>query len=134
MNKEMLLIKAQSALNNSYSPYSEFRVGAALLSKSGNVYTGTNVENASFSATNCAERTAFFTAVNSGEREFSAIAIVGGRNGEITDFCSPCGVCRQVMREFCDDDFLIILTDGKVVKTHTLGELLPEGFSAGELR
>ena len=123
-----LVKKAYEAMKFSYSPYSGFKVGAALLCENGNIYTGCNVENSAFSPTNCAERTAFFKAVSEGERDFVAIAIVGGKNGEIRDFCYPCGVCRQVMSEFCDEDFEIITTDSKEIKSHTLKELLPESF------
>lgn len=112
----------------SYSPYSGFKVGAALLCGDGEIYTGCNIENAAYSPTNCAERTAFFKAVSEGKRDFKAIAIVGGKDGEISDFCYPCGVCRQVMAEFCDGDFEIITTDSKEIKSHTLKELLPESF------
>lgn len=129
MNSKQLIEKAIDAMENSYSPYSNFKTGAALLAKSGRVYTGCNIENASFSPTNCAERTAFFKAVSEGEKEFTAIAIVGGKNGEIKNFCPPCGVCRQVMSEFCDKDFMIILSDGKLVKACSLQQLLPEAFS-----
>ena len=128
MNSKILIAKAAEAMNNSYSPYSGFKVGAALLSKSGKVFTGCNIENASFSPTCCAERTAFFKAISRGERNFTAIAVVGGKDGEINSFCPPCGVCRQVMAEFCDNDFLIILSDGKIAKAHTLEKLLPESF------
>lgn len=134
MNNFDLINLAINALSNAYAPYSNFKVGAALLTKSGNVYLGCNIENASFSATNCAERTAFFKAVSEGEREFKKIAIVGGKSGEITDFVSPCGVCRQVMREFCEDDFLVILAKSKTeYKEFTLSQLLPESFSSKNL-
>ena len=117
-DKELLKI-ATEQLEFSYSPYSNFKVGAALLTKSGKVYTGCNIENASFSPTVCAERTAFFKAISEGEREFCSIAIVGG-NKE----CLPCGVCRQVMSEFCKPDFQIVTTGGR----YTLGELMPKSF------
>lgn len=117
-DKELLKI-ATEQLEFSYSPYSNFKVGAALLTKTGKVYTGCNIENASFSPTVCAERTAFFKAISEGEREFCCIAIVGG-NKE----CLPCGVCRQVMAEFCNPDFLIVTTSGR----YTLGELMPKSF------
>ena len=123
-----LVTKAYEAMKHSYSPYSGFRVGAALLTKDSKIYTGCNIENSAFSPTCCAERTAFFKAVSEGEKDFKAIAIVGGKGGEITDFCYPCGVCRQVMAEFCDGDFEIITTDSKEIKSHTLKELLPESF------
>ncbi len=128
MDKNALVRLALEARENSYSPYSSFKVGAALLTKGGKIYKGCNVENGAFSPTNCAERTAFFSAIADGERDFSAIAVVGGKD-EITEFCPPCGVCRQVMSEFCKEDFEIILFDGGKIKTFTLGELLPEGFN-----
>lgn len=127
--KKELLEKAYEAMQLSYSPYSGFKVGAALLCKSGKIYTGCNIENASYSPTNCAERTAFFKAVSEGEKEFSAIAIIGGKNGEVTDYCYPCGVCRQVMAEFCDADFEIICASPDGIKSYKLSELLPESFS-----
>lgn len=131
MNLELDLIKkASSMLEFSYAPYSNFHVGAALLTKSGKIFTGCNIENATYGATNCAERTAFFKAISEGEKEFCAIAIVGGKNGKIDDFCSPCGICRQVMAEFCSKDFKIILANSKnEIKTFSLEELLPESFS-----
>ena len=129
MNSKILIAKAVEAMENAYAPYSSFKVGAALLSKSGRIFTGCNIENASYSPNCCAERTAFFKAISEGEREFTAIAVVGGKEGEISSFCSPCGVCRQVMAEFCDKDFMIILSDGKLTKAHTLEKLLPESFS-----
>ena len=128
MRKEELIGNAMAAMKNAYAPYSEFCVGAALLTKKGKVYTGCNIENSSYSVTNCAERTAFFSAVKNGERQFSAIAIVGGKKGRVENYCPPCGVCRQVMSEFCDKDFKIYLYNGVEIKTYTLGELLPESF------
>lgn len=123
MTGRQLIKAAKQAQAFSYSPYSGFKVGAALLCKSGKVYTGCNVENASFSATVCAERTALFKAVSEGEREFSAIAIVGS-----TDLCFPCGVCRQVMSEFCGKNFKIYLEENGKPVTYALGELLPGRF------
>lgn len=128
-----LMVQAQSARKNSYSPYSHFRVGAALLTKSGKVYTGCNIENAGYSATNCAERTAIFKAVSEGERDFEAIAIVGGREGETADFCAPCGICRQVIAEFCGKDFKIILGNEREFSVHTLDSLLPYAFGKNDL-
>ena len=128
-----LMHKAQEARNNSYSPYSHFRVGAALLGKSGKIYLGCNVENAAFSATNCAERTAFFKAVSDGERDFVALAIIGGREGETAEICSPCGVCRQVIAEFCSDDFKIVLGNEDKFEVYTLGQLLPLSFTDKDL-
>ena len=129
MTKEQLASLAKDTMEQAYSPYSNYKVGAALLCKDGCVYTGCNVENASFSATNCAERTAFFKAVSEGKREFSAIAICGGKDGVIEGLFPPCGVCRQVMREFCDDNFEIHLLAKEGIETYTLGELLPVSFA-----
>lgn len=126
---------AIEAREHAYIPYSGFAVGAALLTKGGKVYQGCNIENSAFGPTNCAERTAFFTAVYQGERDFEAIAIVGGKGGEpISELCAPCGVCRQVMREFCKDDFKIYLSKGDgTVLTYTLSDLLPLSFSGDDL-
>lgn len=130
---EELIRKAYEAQTFSYSPYSQFQVGAALLAGSGKVYTGCNIENAAFSPTNCAERTAFFKAISEGETEFEAIAIVGNRRNaaeEEKEFCTPCGVCRQVMLEFTDPEkFRILCIKGKEIRQFTLHELLPESFS-----
>ena len=112
-NKKALVELACKARLKAYSPYSGFCVGAALLCPDGRTYEGANIENASYGACNCAERTAFFNAVNEGRRDFCAIAIVGARRGEeISSFCAPCGICRQVMAEFCRPDFEILLYDG----------------------
>lgn len=120
---------ALSAMKSSYSPYSGYTVGAALLAKSGKVYTGCNIENASYTPTVCAERTAFFKAASEGEREFEAIAVVGGKNGEAKDFFTPCGVCRQVMLEFCEPDtFRVIFGKKDGYEVHTLSELVPFSF------
>lgn len=127
-DRNTLVKKAYEAMQYSYSPYSGFKVGAALLCKNGNIYTGCNIENSAYSPTNCAERTAFFKAISEGERDFKAIAIVGGKDGEITDYCYPCGVCRQVMAEFCDRDFEIITASPEGIKSYTLKDLLPEAF------
>ena len=123
-----LIKKASAAREYSYSPYSHFRVGAALLCSDGSVYTGCNIENRAYGPTNCAERTAFFKAVSEGKREFAAIAITGGEDETV--WCYPCGVCRQVMAEFCTPDaFEIICARSEVeYKTYTLAELLPEMF------
>ena len=130
MTDKELILKAKQAAENAYAPYSGFTVGAALLTKEGKVYTGCNIENSSFSPTSCAERTAFFKAVSEGEKEFSKIAIVGGKNKNFTDFCSPCGVCRQVMSEFCKGDFIILLgRNDEEIKAFTLNEILPLSFS-----
>lgn len=135
MTHEELLKTAIEARENAYVPYSHFAVGAALLAKSGKVYRGCNIENAAYGPTNCAERTAFFTAVCAGEREFEALAICGGPAGKpVSELCAPCGVCRQVIREFCPDDFPIVLTtDGTKLYETTLAELLPLSFSADDL-
>ena len=135
MTHEELLKTAIEARENAYVPYSHFAVGAALLAKSGKVYRGCNVENAAYGPTNCAERTAFFTAVCAGEREFEALAICGGPAGKpVSELCAPCGVCRQVIREFCPDDFpLVLTTDGTKLYETTLAELLPLSFSADDL-
>lgn len=119
-----LYLTACTARENSYSPYSEFKVGAALLCDDGTVFTGCNIENASFSLTNCAERIAFFKAISEGNKKFKAIAIAGGKDS--TDKpCFPCGACRQVMAEFCESSFEIVLADRVI----TLGELLPCTFN-----
>ena len=127
---------AVAQLQYAYTPYSHFKVGAALLAKNGKVYTGCNIENAAYGPSNCAERTAFFKAVSEGIREFDAICIVGGKEGVLTEFAAPCGVCRQVMAEFCDPaEFQIILaTDEKNYKIYLLKELLPESFGPGNLK
>ena len=124
------LIKiAKEMMKQSYAPYSHFNVGAALLTKDGKVYTGCNIENASYPATICAERTAIFKAVSEGERQFDGIAIAGGLYGNVKDYCAPCGVCRQVMREFCDGSFRVILVnDAGEIMAYTLEELLPLSF------
>ena len=132
MEPKKLVDLALDAMMKAYAPYSGYYVGAALLTKSGKVYTGCNIENAAFSPTNCAERTAFFKAVSEGEREFVAIAVVGGEKGEISGIFPPCGVCRQVMLEFCSEDFLIHLWDGNSIRTVTLAEIMPYGFTAAE--
>lgn len=132
---EELIETAIHMTGMSYAPYSEFRVGAALLAKSGKIYTGCNIENAAYTPTNCAERTAFFKAVSEGDRAFEAIAVVGGQNGLISEFTSPCGVCRQVMMEFCDPKkFQIIMAvDQDNYQIKTLEELLPMGFGPANL-
>ena len=125
-----LLALAKEAMMQAYAPYSGFFVGAALLTKTGKVYTGCNIENAAYGPTNCAERTAFFKAVSEGERGFAAIAVAGGRQGEITGLFPPCGICRQVMQEFCGPEFLVHMgKENGGWETVTLQELLPYGFS-----
>ena len=128
-----LMTAAAGARKLSYAPYSNFCVGAALLARDGRIFTGCNVENAAYSPTNCAERTAVFKAVSEGVREFAAIAVVGGKRGEISPFCAPCGVCRQVMCEFCKEDFIILLANKDGFKEYTLKQLLPLNFGAQSL-
>ena len=132
-SSEELTEIAQEMRKRSYVPYSGFSVGAALLTKSGKVYTGCNIENAAYTPTVCAERTAFFKAVSEGEREFSKIAIVGGKSGETADLCPPCGVCRQVMAEFCSPDFIVILGKPGAFREYRLSELLPVSFTPRDL-
>jgi len=135
MDIEKLIIQAISAREFSYSPYSSFKVGAALLAKNGNIYTGCNIENAAYSPANCAERTAFFKAVSDGVADFEAIAIAGGLSGKPIDaYCTPCGVCRQVMMEFCKPDFMIICAKSTSdYKIYTLDSLLPFGFGPASI-
>ena len=133
MTDEKLIALASEARKASYSPYSGYSVGAALLSADGRVYTGCNIENASFTPTVCAERTAIFKAVSEGNRSFVKIAIVGGKNGTPDGWAPPCGVCRQVLNEFCPADFRIVLTDGLELHTFSLAELLPCGFGPQSL-
>lgn len=132
---EKLIDTAIKQLDFSYTPYSGFKVGAALLTKNGEIYTGCNIENASYTPTNCAERTAIFKAVSEGVRDFQAICIVGGKDGVLTEYAAPCGVCRQVMMEFCDPEtFQIILAvDKEKYDIFTLNELLPLGFGPSNL-
>ena len=133
-NRELVRL-ALEAREMAYAPYSKYKVGAALLTKQGRVYKGCNIENAAYTPTNCAERTAFFKAVSEGERAFEAIAIVGGYRGAPTSYAYPCGVCRQVMMEFCDPaEFRIItaVSEEQYVE-RTLAELLPEGFGPDNL-
>ena len=137
MEKQELIREAIAARKRSYSPYSHFQVGAALLGRSGKVYTGCNIENAAYTPTYCAERTAFFKAISEGEKEFEMIAIVGGpAKSARTDYCPPCGVCRQVMAEFCDPKAFRVL----MARTETdyrecsLEEVLPFGFTKEELQ
>jgi cytidine deaminase len=130
INYEELVKLAYEATKNSYTPYSHFNVGAALLTKSGKIYQGCNVECASFGGTNCAERTAIFKAVSEGEKEFVAIAVVSSSN----DYTYPCGICRQVIAEFCDMDMEIILAKGMDYKVFTLAEMLPHAFTPKDLK
>ncbi len=138
MEKELvqrMIDLAVRQMDFSYVPYSHFHVGAALLAQDGKLYGGCNIENAAYGPTNCAERTAFFKAVSEGERRFAAICIVGGKEGVLTGYAAPCGVCRQVMMEFCDPDaFQIILaTSREQYEIFTLRELLPMGFGPDNL-
>ena len=138
LNKEMIeeLIEiAVDMTKMSYSPYSHFRVGAALLAKNGQIYTGCNIENAGYTPSNCAERTAFFKDVSEGVKEFRAIAVVGGPHGELKQLTAPCGVCRQVMMEFCDPKTfqIIMATDKENYQVMSLEELLPMGFGPRDL-
>ena len=137
MTPNELVKKAYEAQKFSYSPYSGFQVGAALLTKSGKVYTGCNIENAAFSPTNCAERTAIFKAVSEGETSFQAIAVVGNKKGAPEnewEFCTPCGVCRQVLLEFVNpQEFEVIVGKGEELRIFTLSQLLPESFSPNML-
>lgn len=120
---------AEKARESAYCPYSGFAVGAALLTADGEVYTGLNIENAAFSPSVCAERTAFFKAISDGKKNFVKIAVVGGKVGErISAECTPCGVCRQVMAEFCNSDFVILTYDGASITSRTLSEILPASF------
>ena len=128
MTEKELLAEAERARENAYAPYSHFRVGAALLASDGRVFLGANVENASFGATSCAERSAIFAAVSAGARDFTAIAICGGREGERGGICPPCGICRQVLSEFCKKDFRILLGNAHEYREYTLTELLPHSF------
>ena len=129
-----LAVKSLAGIKNSYAPYSHFHVSAVLLCGNGAVYTGNNIENAAYTPSVCAERCAFFKAVSEGERDFTAIALCGGLNGVVKDYCAPCGVCRQVMREFCKPDFKIILVKSEEEwKIYTLSQLLPEGFGPENL-
>ena len=135
MSNKDLVVAAFAAMEKAYAPYSGYTVGAALLSKSGKVYTGCNVESASYSPTNCAERTAFFKAISEGEREFEKIAVVGGKNCNGTELFMPCGVCRQVMAEFCRQDFEIIVAKSTdEFYSFTLEQLLPHGFSPKNIK
>ena len=134
--KEKLIRLALEARKMAYVPYSHYTVGAALLTEDGEIYCGCNIESASYGATNCAERTAFFKAISEGKRNFSAIAIAGGMEGEEPkEYAYPCGICRQVIKEFVKDDFRIIvarsLTD---YKEYTLSELLPFGFGGDSIK
>lgn len=131
-----LINAAIEAMKFAYTPYSDFKVGAALMATNTKIYTGCNIENAAYGPTNCAERTAFFKAVSEGVTNFAAIAIVGGKNGVITELCPPCGVCRQVMMEFCEADkfYIILARSEEDYWIYSLEELLPMGFGAANLK
>ena len=134
MTDEELLAAAEECRTNAYAPYSGFAVGAALLAADGRVFPGCNLENAAYSATCCAERAAFSRAVSEGARDFLKIAVVGGPAGApVSRFCMPCGVCRQVMREFCRGNFTVLTTDGREIRRRTLAGLLPDSFAADAL-
>ena len=133
MTDRELIQCAIEARKMSYSPYSNFRVGAALVGKSGKIYKGCNVENAAYSPSNCAERTALFKAVSEGEQEFTSIAIVGGMGETIADFCAPCGVCRQVLAEFCGPDFRVVLGTPDNPQAFAFKDILPYGFGKKDL-
>ena len=133
MTAEKLCELAKEAMQHAYAPYSGYKVGAALLCKDGTVYQGCNIENAAYGPTNCGERTAFFKAIYDGQREFEAIAVCGGKDGVITGSFPPCGVCRQVMREFCKDDFIIYMMNPDGYEAVTLTELLPYSFSNADM-
>ena len=130
INYELLVKTAYEATKMAYTPYSHFNVGAALLTKGGKIYTGCNIENAAYGAVNCAERTAFFKAISEGEKEFVAIAVVSSSN----DYTYPCGICRQVMAEFCDETMEVILAKEMDYKVFTLKEMLPYSFTSKDLK
>ena len=132
--KELIGIAIQQ-LKFSYTPYSHFKVGAALLAENGTIYTGCNIENAAYTPCNCAERTAFFKAISEGVHNFQAICVVGGKNGELTEYAAPCGVCRQVMMEFCNPETfeIILAVDPEQYQVFRLKELMPMGFGPANL-
>lgn len=133
MTDKELIELAIKAREFAYAPYSNHKVGAALVGKSGKIYTGCNVENAAYSPTNCAERTAIFKAVSEGEREFTAIAIVGGIGDKLSQLCAPCGVCRQVLSEFASGDLKIVMGTPDRITVSTLGDILPYSFGKSNL-
>ena len=133
MTDKELIELAIKARELAYAPYSNHKVGAALVGKSGKIYTGCNVENAAYSPTNCAERTAVFKAVSEGEREFTVIAIVGGVGDKLSELCAPCGVCRQVLSEFCTADLRIVMGTPNNITVSTLGDILPYSFGKSDL-
>lgn len=138
MNYDKLILSAMEARKKAYVPYSKFKVGAALLTDTGKIYEGCNIECAAYSVCNCAERTALFRAVYEGHRKFSAIAVVGGaenEENELSSYCPPCGMCRQALREFCNPDKMKIILAKSVgdFKVYTLSEMLPESFGLDNL-
>ena len=133
MTDKELMVAANEARKFAYTPYSHFKVGAALLTKSGKLYTGCNIENSSYTPTVCAERTAVFKAVSEGESDFAVIAVVGGKEENPVEFCSPCGVCRQVLAEFCGEDFRILLGNPEKFQSYTVDEILPFSFTKKDL-
>ncbi|MDD6903036.1 MAG: cytidine deaminase [Eubacteriales bacterium] len=133
MTDKELMVAANEARKFAYTPYSHFKVGAALLTKSGKLYTGCNIENSSYTPTVCAERTAVFKAVSEGESDFAVIAVVGGKEENPLEFCSPCGVCRQVLAEFCGEDFRILLGNPDKFQSYTVDEILPFSFTKKDL-
>ncbi|MCR5640338.1 MAG: cytidine deaminase [Lachnospiraceae bacterium] len=128
-DREGLIAAAKEAMMKAYAPYSNFYVGAAFLMEDGRIYTGCNIENASYGAANCAERTAIFKAISEGRRDFKALALCGGPKGEVGIPCSPCGICRQVLREFCKQDMEVVIAHKDGYETTTVAELLPMSFS-----
>ena len=137
IDRKLLIEKAFDAQKHCYTPYSNFNVGAALLCENGEIYQGCNIENAAYTPTNCAERTAFFKAVSEGQKNFTAIAVVGNKEGVKQgegDYCAPCAVCRQVMAEFCNKDFKIILGDRHHIEEFTLESILPLAFTPTDLK
>ena len=133
MTDKELMVAANEARKFAYTPYSHFKVGAALLTKSGKLYTGCNIENSSYTPTVCAERTAVFKAVSEGESDFAVIAVVGGKEENPLEFCSPCGVCRQVLADFCGADFRILLGNPEKFQSYTVDEILPFSFTKKDL-
>lgn len=133
MTDKELMVAANEARKFAYTPYSHFKVGAALLTKSGKLYMGCNIENSSYTPTVCAERTAVFKAVSEGESDFAVIAVVGGKEENPLEFCSPCGVCRQVLAEFCGEDFRILLGNPEKFQSYTVDEILPFSFTKKDL-
>ena len=133
MTDKELMVAANEARKFAYPPYSNFKVGAALLTKSGKLYTGCNIENSSYTPTVCAERTAVFKAVSEGVSDFAVIAVVGGKEENPLEFCSPCGVCRQVLAEFCGEDFRILLGNPEKFQSYTVDEILPFSFTKKDL-